>query len=256
MTRALTPVLFAADFSASDGSTQPAYSRVGPRTANFREDWLQRAIAADPMLVIHPCTEGGLTDEGWFHWASEVSTESGSIDVLLVSETGRVAVVETKLSYNPDRRRNVLAQVLDYAVSLPDLDLADLPALPDAAGVAADQVERRMQEGDFLLIVAGDELDARAVRLGQALLGDHLVNQWELALVEVAVFGRAAEQAGPEHLLVPHLRGVVETESRQVVKVQVASGPTNRVVVERVSKEPRGSRERWDEQRFFGALAA
>src|SRR4051794_14556802 len=212
MRKYLSPTIFSATFVNARGDTAGAFERRTARDAGFREDWLQHAIARNPELVIAACKAAELTDESWWLWKRELSTPAGSIDLALVSDTGRVAIVETKLSYNPEKRRSVLAQVLDYAVSLPSLDPDELPALPADAGVQLEQVERRIQEGDFLLLVVSDELDERAVRLGRALLGDHLVNQWELALVEIAVFGtREGESWRAEHLLVPHLRGVIET---------------------------------------------
>jgi hypothetical protein len=256
MDRYISPTLFSAEFAATEGAaTQPAYRLKTAKDLAFKEEWLQTAIQNDPRLVVDACTEGELTDESWWFWTKEFGTDAGSIDVLLVSETGRVAIVETKLSYNPEKRRSVLAQVLDYAVSLPRVESA-LPALPPECGVRMDQVEQRIQQGDFLLIVAGDQLDSRAVRLGRALLGDHLVNEWELALVEVAVFERVGSAEGPKHLLIPHLRGGIETELRQIVKVEVAQGDKNRVVVERAAPGESGGsvREKWTEDRFFAAL--
>jgi len=57
---------------------------------------------------------------GWCHkrrlvlWAREFRVGVGLIDVLLLSSQGRVAIVETKLASNPELRRQVLAQALDY----------------------------------------------------------------------------------------------------------------------------------------------
>ncbi len=48
----------------------------------------------------------------------EVPLPVGAIDLLLVDAQGRVIIVETKLSRNPDLRRKVVAQVLDYGASL------------------------------------------------------------------------------------------------------------------------------------------
>jgi hypothetical protein len=208
--------------------------------------------------VTDACEEAELTDEAWWFWKRELSTDAGSIDVLLVSESGRVAIVETKLSYNPEKRRSVLAQVLEYAVSLPRLADDQLPPLPREAleaGLTDERVEQRIRQGDFLLVIAGDRLDSRAVRLGRALLGDHLVNEWELALVEVAVFERVEGVDGPKHVLVPHLRGAIQPELRQIVRVTVDRGEKDSVTVERVAPEPAGgAREKWTEERFFAEL--
>jgi hypothetical protein len=260
MDRYVSPRLYTADLDRIEGQvTRAAYESRMASQLGFKEVWLQNAIARNPQLVMDACEEAELTDESWWFWAREFSTDAGIIDVLLVSETGRVAIVETKLSYNPEKRRSVLAQVLEYAVSLPQSSVEDLPELPEeprSAGVTLERIEQRIHQGDFLLVIAGDQLDARAVRLGRSLLGDHLVNEWELALVEVGVFERMDDGPGPKHLIVPHLRGVIEHELRQIVKVEVAHGTKDRVKVERVPPEAfSGGRQVWTEERFFAGLA-
>ncbi len=44
----------------------------------------------------------------------EVSTGAGSIDCLFISGQGRLTIVETKLHKNPEARRAVVAQLLEY----------------------------------------------------------------------------------------------------------------------------------------------
>lgn len=251
MERYLSPKLFSANLGVSTGpSSRQAYALKSAKDLGFKEAWLQNAICHNERLVIEPCEEAGLTDEAWWYWGHEVSTEAGPIDVLLVSESGRIGIVETKLHYNPQKRRSVLAQVLDYAVSLPTIPIDSFPELPADAGLTKSQVEHRIQLGDYLLIVAGDLLDARAVHLGNALLGNHILNHWELALVEVATFERLEGTDGPQHLLVPHLRGSIETELRQVVRFE-----GGRFVVQRPPpEETSGGREKWTQDRFFGTL--
>jgi hypothetical protein len=255
----LSRVLFSADVTRSKGaSVEAAYVQSDATELGFKEEWLQNAVIADPELVISACREAGLTDERWWPWVREYPIEEvGSIDVLLVSESGRVAIVETKLSYNREGRRSVLAQVLDYAVHLPEeVERRPVSGLPPNLPVSDKAVQERIEQGDFLLVVAGDRLDSRAVKLSRSLLGDHLLNEWELALVELAIFSRAAA-TGPEHLIVPHLRGVIEPESRQVVKVVIAQGDKNRVIVERQAPEtPASVRQKWSEERFRAELEA
>jgi RecB family endonuclease NucS len=48
----------------------------------------------------------------------EVQTAAGPIDVLFVSPAGLVTIVETKLWRNPEARREVVGQILDYAKEL------------------------------------------------------------------------------------------------------------------------------------------
>jgi len=70
--------------------------------------------------------------------------------VLLVSESGRVAIVETKLSYNREGRRSVLAQLLDYAVHLPEeIERRPVSGLPADLPVSEKAVQERIERGDF-----------------------------------------------------------------------------------------------------------
>ena len=48
----------------------------------------------------------------------ETPLPAGAIDLLLVDAQGQVLIVETKLSRNPELRRQVVAQLLDYGASL------------------------------------------------------------------------------------------------------------------------------------------
>jgi len=95
------------------------------------------------------------------------------------------------------------------------------------------------------------------VNLGKAIVGDHMVNEWDLALVDVSAYERTAGE-GPSHLIVPQVRGMVITETRNVVRIAVsADGRSPQVKAEQVPPAPTGSpRQRWSEERFFAELAA
>src|SRR4051812_35708197 len=98
----------------SNGGAQPtaAFESTSAREQNLVEKWLQAAIAQTPDIVIGPCRSADLTDEEWFLWDREfrVVAEEGDIgfiDLLLMSRSGRIAIVETKLAYNAESRRTV-----------------------------------------------------------------------------------------------------------------------------------------------------
>ena len=102
---------------------------------------------------------------------------AGIADLLLVSEWGRLIIVECKLWRNPQARREVVGQVLDYARQLARSDYETLQAavssnrrrrgnalyeLAREAGSSmteaqfVDRVTRDLAAGRFLLIIAGD----------------------------------------------------------------------------------------------------
>ena len=192
MKKAIGPNVFIPDFGGT--GTRAGYTRKTAQDLGLHEDWYRDAIYANPALVIDPCRQGGLVtqEEKWMPWAKEFASgdgpmDAGPMDVLLLSSTGRVGIVETKLSYNPQRRREVVAQILDYALAFQEAEsLPPWPTSPNAPDEA--DVRERMTRGDFLLVVAGDEIDPRALRLGEAVLAGHLTSEWDLAMVDLNVF--------------------------------------------------------------------
>jgi RecB family endonuclease NucS len=50
----------------------------------------------------------------------QIPLEAGKLDLLFVNSDGLPIVVETKRSMNPDARRQVIGQVIDYLASLTD----------------------------------------------------------------------------------------------------------------------------------------
>lgn len=243
MERPVAATLFSLTTDRPDGGTT-SWRRVQASRAGLPEAWLQESLFANPELVLAACRAATLLDdEPWHPWCRELAVPGiGSVDVALVSASGRIALVETKLASNPGNRREVVAQLLEYAVHLRETDVDHLPPLP-AGGErgepfpnAAD-VAHHLADGDFLLLVVGDDLDPRAVRLADNLLGRHLVHPWNLAFVDMALYERVgAPDATAELLCVPHLRGTVVAERRQVVTVRIEG--TGRPRVEIVDHEP------------------
>lgn len=227
-----------------NGAPKPvvAYERLEAKTLGLKESWFRDAIFDEPELVIGPCRTGGRVDadEVWIPWRIEVNFGSGPIDVLLLSSHGRIGIVETKLSYNPQKRREVVAQVLDYALSLQEADREDLPDIPDSpyAPLEEDLLDC-LRSGRFLLVIAGDALDPRALRLSQSMLARHLTSEWDLAMVDLNVYRR--HPGDPTLLVVPELLGTVQAELRQVVRVVVQGESVKaRIVVDKiVNDDPR-----------------
>src|SRR5258708_8000931 len=159
--RYLSRDLFTADFAHPETVARKSYTLTTARQVGFKEKWLQEAVKSNPQIVLAPCREAGLLreDELWSFWEKEVTVpDVGSIDVLLISSSGRIGVVETKLAYNPDARRKVVAQILEYAINLSSI--SELPAIPAELTPYIDEQDARdgMQKGDYLLIIAGDRL--------------------------------------------------------------------------------------------------
>jgi len=235
-TKSIGEILYAVNPQNASESKE-AFIRKSAKDLNLKESWFQKAIVENPELIIGPCREAQLVpdDERWFCWKKEFSIETGSIDVLLLSSHGRVGIVETKLSYNPQVRREVVAQILDYALALRDSLIESLPPIPklnETLVADEDDVRDSLIAGNFLLIIAGDNLDPRAIRLGEAILAQHFTSMWDLAMVDMNLYHQTSTD---EHLLITELRGSLEHETRQTMRVIIkGETPAARVEVERV----------------------
>jgi hypothetical protein len=89
------------------------------------EDHLRNLIWDEPSLM--PMSEMGLPTEATMIPLKETSLPgAGSSDVILVDSLGNIVIVECKLAKNPEKKRAVIGQVLDYASSLATMSYDDL----------------------------------------------------------------------------------------------------------------------------------
>jgi hypothetical protein len=120
----------------------------------------------------------------------EVVLSGNYADLLGVEPTGRMVLIEIKLSKNAEARRAVVAQILTYAASLAELDrsyietslirgyLAAKGVTSIAEAVAAEdqtgefhpdrfneQVDQNLRDGSFRLVLVLDEAPTELVRL-------------------------------------------------------------------------------------------
>src|SRR5262245_17435409 len=85
-------------------------------TAEYSETWLQDLLYRFPQAL--PITE---IDEGFSDLIAvckEMNTPVGAVDVVYITANGRPVIVEAKLWRNPEARRKVVGQILDYAKEL------------------------------------------------------------------------------------------------------------------------------------------
>ncbi|WP_250504042.1 hypothetical protein [Caballeronia sp. AZ7_KS35] len=223
------------DNRESDGSLV-AFERVSLSANNGRsERWLQERLFSHPSLL--PIVEMFGYGEDFVPLCRELPLRYGSskvfLDLLGVSPTGKLVLVECKLWRNPEARREVVAQLFEYASLLAEWTYSDLearlkharglsgdnpifhavrsryPALDEAAFV--DAVNRSLAKGDFLLVIAGDGIrsDLHALRRSLASQAGLLSR---VAFVEIKILRDAAGRT----LLVPFVPLQTEIVKREV----------------------------------------
>lgn len=174
--------------------------------AVYDEGWLQSLIQAHPALLPIEVIEPGLAQP--VPICMELPLPSGSVDNLMITRGGGLVVVETKLWRNPQSRREVVGQVLDYAKDLsrfhytdlehavrralkkPELSIFDLvhkDGAPHEEATFIDSVSRNLRLGRMLLIIAGDGIQESAELLTD-FLQIHMGLHFTLAMVEMSLW--------------------------------------------------------------------
>lgn len=227
----------------------------------YNEAWLQELLRAQPDIL--PVAEIEPIFFPMIPIGRELAAGTGAIDNLFISHRGYLILVETKLWRNPEAKREVVAQVIDYGSALSKWNFGRLnDAAKDYtkkfAGVELgliDWVEKEMGpvEGgkDFF-----EDTVAKNLRLGRILaliVGDrirdsvvemlHYVNKYpglamDVALVELQTYRVEKEQNWPL-LVVPRIISRTEIIERSIVQVTIIDGKPSEIDVQQ-EKETAG----------------
>jgi hypothetical protein len=109
------------------------------------EDWLQELLFQHAELL--PFEELDPLFRNSAPLAREVETGKGPVDIVYVNSDGLLTLVETKLWRNPEARRAVVAQLINYAAAMSKMTYRDLGREISAA---------RAEEGRSLFDVVRD----------------------------------------------------------------------------------------------------
>lgn len=179
-------------------------------TEAYSEEWLQNLLYRHPAAL--PVEDIDNSFSGMVPVCREMATPAGPIDVVYITKEGRPVIVEAKLWRNPESRRKVIGQILDYAKELSAWDFATFDAavrqarraedgaaprgLLELAGIETgtqeaarfhDSLTRSLRRGDLLLLIVGD-----GIREGVGAITNFLDRNGSLhftfGLVEMAIF--------------------------------------------------------------------
>ncbi len=207
--------------------------------AHRTASWLQELLFNHPELL--PVDE---FDDS-FGPPISIGREVHNIDNLFVSPEGGLTIVETKLWRNPEKHREVVAQVIDYAKDLVNWDYDDLDEAVKASyrrrgeqqplsleervrpWLQEDNIEfdefqsnliKNLKAGSFLLLVVGDRISPNVAMLSKAVHG-HPGLDFTLGLVEMRLYAHSDGLDWPI-IVVPDVVGRTVEETRAVVRVE------------------------------------
>ena len=221
------------------------------RKTTFNEDRLQQFIFQYPDVL--PIDEVEPVFGSLIPVCRELETNVGMLDNLFVNSAGMLTLVECKLWRNPQARREVVGQILDYAQQLSRWSYSDLE---DAIRRTTrnqvkclyelvkqeneeideqkfiDNVSRNLKRGRFLLLIVGDGIHESVEQISN-FLQNYANLSFSFALIEVAIF--ALNEAAEGDLFVQSRvitrtvqieRAIVRIEdSRVIVETPTAAKP-------------------------------
>lgn len=163
----------------------------------------------------------------------ELNTSAGPIDNLMITPTGLPVLVECKLWRNPEGRREVVGQILDYAKELTRWSASDLQRevarriggegnpilkLLAAAGHDVDEIAfndaltHNLRRGRFLLLIVGDGIREGVEAIAE-YLQVHAGLHFSLGLVELPIYLTPDGQ----RLVMPRILARTELITRTVI---------------------------------------
>ena len=176
-------------------------------TSGRDEAWLRDTLLQNPGIL--PVRQIDPSFGPLIPLCKELRTEAGPLDAAFINHDGRPTLVECKLWRNPEARRKVVAQVLDYARAISRWSYSDLQRQVAAATgrkgnvpyeLAAavhpdlkehefvDAAAAAMRRGRFLLLIAGDGIREDVGALAE-LINRNAASGFAFGLVEVALYG-------------------------------------------------------------------
>jgi hypothetical protein len=180
---------------------------ISPTDSGYAsEDQLQAMISEFPELL------PGVSADSFV--CREFNTDSGPIDnVIINSKDGSITLVECKLARNPEVRRKIIGQIIDYAASISKLSFeefhqrwqdrggANLTSVETAKGPLSLGVTNNLEGSRFTLLLAVDEINEP---LKDMVI---LVNKKTDATFRVALIELARHSTGDTEIVIPQTFG-------------------------------------------------
>ena len=264
-------------FLIDSDSNGERLNAIDPGQSLYQENWLQEMIRLHPDIL--PVSEIESVFSPLIPIGREVPVTAGYIDNLFISAQGYPVIVETKLWKNPEAKRDVLAQLIDYASSVSDwsfekLDLVARNYTKQFEGHTVglsdwvdnhykleidkryfeETVSRNLRLGRILVLVVGDYIRSSVIdMLGYINKYPHLA--MNVALIELKCY-RVKKESDWPLLVVPSIMARTEIVERSIVQVNVAVDGTSKITAtqEKIESKPSVNRSKLTEDEFWQRL--
>ena len=204
----------------------------------FSEDWLQKLIFSNPEII--PVSEVEDIFQPLIPVCRELNTAAGPVDNIFINPKGLITIVECKLFRNPESRRAVVAQILDYAKEFTrwnyqKFESAALSARKDKSNSLyrianpkgeeeideaefVDTINRDLKRGRFLLLILGDGIRSDVENMAE-FLQTHASLNFAFSLIELAVY-KLPDGYPHEFLVTPRILVKTAEIGRAVIRLE------------------------------------
>ncbi|KAA6438742.1 hypothetical protein FEM33_15920 [Dyadobacter flavalbus] len=211
--------------------------RVQLYNNEYNESWIQKLIHDNADILPISEIEPGFAPA--ISIGRELRTNAGFIDNMLISPDGYITLVETKLWRNPQARREVVGQILDYAKELSKWTFSDLDTRirnldQSSEGIVAmiqkqagypdieehtliDNINRNLRRGRILLLIVGDGIRESVEEMVEYLSQTPQLH-FTLSLVELQVY-KLGDAEG-SLLVLPQVITRTREITRAVVRIE------------------------------------
>jgi hypothetical protein len=222
-------------FLSADGTQiSPCASlAINAGAHGYNEEFFQNLVHRFPGVL--PISEIDPIFANPVSVCTELSTPAGSIDNFLVTASGLPVLVECKLWKNPEGRREVIGQILDYSKELSKWSCSDLqrevnrrlgktstPIVDIVRGaghdvdeiVFNDALTFNLRRGRFLLIILGDGIREGVEAIGEYVQA-HAGLHFTFGLIEMPVY----QTPTGDRIIVPRILARTHSIIRTVIAV-------------------------------------
>ena len=266
----MTPVL------VRNGKETPL-RRVSFDERTFDERALQNLLFAHPTLI--PVGDIEPLFAGLRPLARELPIGSGFLDLIFMNEEGYLTLVETKLWRNPEARRTVVAQIIDYASHLstwtydelrqavlasrnndavtssdPLVDLASDGGDDMDEREFVDRMNRNLRLGRFVLLIVGDGIHEGVERMAD-FLNQTPQLQFTLGLVEMGLYALDDKAQPSDFFVQPRIIARTREVTRAVVEIKTTVQPEIIVSVPSAAAAAQSGRTKLTESAFLEQLS-
>lgn len=251
----------------NEDSSGEEFQPIEEQDSAFDESWLQELIRKHPKIL--PCGEIEHIFYPLMPIGFEVSCEAGSIDNLFIARNGYLVLVETKLWKNPQAKREVIAQAIDYACSISKWNYGKLDEvvkdytkkyektelnLIDWVENQSGQVEggraffeemviKNLRLGRFLVLIVGDRIRPSVIEMVSHINKyPHLATN--VALVELHCYHWIGQKEAWPILVIPNIIAQTEVIERSIVQVTVNQDGTYQVDARQEKKQEKDKERR------------